>query len=303
MDMSNQVTSEHFLSQIDRLVDWAAVAPLMRAISVRVHADVPMGALKMLLLARWYGMSEEALLEACQDRLSFRRFLGLQPSDTRDDARHAEAYRRNIKQAPVEAQNLIHGIEAQLLVKGYTVKPGMSAEPEVAPTSGGALTQDDADVGETAFFPPGDLTKLGQRGGDAPAADAPVVEDNGDAASAPQPVVHSVPQPTAASPSAPVKGSIEWPWGVTTMLEERLNIGREFGFCPFAQELQPYRHLSRRHAELQVCDSGIWVRDLHSHNRTFVNDEEVPPGQAYLVDSDSRIRFGPNFVILLKLEH
>jgi pSer/pThr/pTyr-binding forkhead associated (FHA) protein len=95
---------------------------------------------------------------------------------------------------------------------------------------------------------------------------------------------------------------VEWPWGATTLVTDKLNIGREFGFCPVAHELQPYRHLSRRHAELLVSDAGIWVRDLHSHNHTFVNDEEIPPGQAYLVDTDSRIRCGPNFVVLLKLE-
>ena len=297
MDMSNNVTSEHFLSQIDRLVDWAAVAPLMRAISVRVHADVPMAALKMLLLARWYGMSEAVLLDACQDRMSFRRFLGLQPSDTRDDARHVEAYRRNIKQAALEAQNLIHAIETQLLMKGCSVKPGLSAEPEIEATSAGPMAQDSG-AGETIFFPPGDLSKLRHPGDKEPAREEPAVTAN-PALSAGA----AGPQPGAAPASAPLKARIEWPWGATTVLDERLNIGREFGFCPYAQELQPYRHLSRRHAELQACDSGIWVRDLHSHNRTFVNDEEVPPGQAYLVDSDSRIRFGPNFVVLLKFEH
>ena len=35
----------------------------------------------MLLLARWYGLAETALLEACQDRLSFRKFLGLPLED------------------------------------------------------------------------------------------------------------------------------------------------------------------------------------------------------------------------------
>ena len=293
MDMSNSVTSEHFLSQIDRLVDWAAVAPLMRAISVRVHADVPMAALKMLLLARWYGMSERALLEACHDRLSFRRFLELQPTDTRDDARNIEAYRRNIKQAPLEAQNLIHAIETQLLIKGYAVKPGMSAEPEVETTPAGAMAADEGGTSETVFFPPVDLSQLRQPDERVARGDAAAPVDT------PAPSASAAPAGTAG----PLKARIEWPWGATTMLDERLNIGREFGFCPFAQELQPYRHLSRRHAELQSCDSGIWVRDLHSHNRTFVNDEEVPPGQAYLVDSDSRIRFGPNFVALLKFEH
>lgn len=292
MDMSNHATSEHFLTQVDRLIDWAALAALMRAISVRVHADVPLAALKMLLLARWYGMSEPALLEACQDRMSFRRFLGLSLTDSRDDARHAEAFRRNVTHAPMEAQKLIHAIEAQLLAKGFTIKAGMWAEATVVPMSSDAVLKDTG-VNETTFFHPGEMAKLRQQGEGAVAENPPHLSGAGES------------QPPPGHESVPMQGVVEWPWGATTVLTERLklNIGREFGFCPFAQELQSYRHMSRRHAELMVCGAGVWVRDLNSHNHTFVNDEEVPPGQAYLVDSDSRIRFGPNLVILLKLQH
>ncbi len=295
MDMSNTARPEHFLTKIDSLIDWAALGPLMRAISVRVHADVPLAALKMLLLARWYGMSEDVLLEACHDRISFRRFLGLPVTETREDARHAEAFRRNVKQAPMEAQSLIHAIEAQLLSNGYTVKPGMWAEAEIVPVASDALPQDTG-VTATTLFPTGAMAKLRLQG------EGVVARGGGMSADNPPPSIDSD-QSTPREPEpAPVQGIIEWPWGATTVVTDGLQIGREFGFCPFAHELQPYRHMSRRHAELQVSGAGIWVRDLHSHNRTFVNDEEIPPGQAYLVDSDSRIRCGPNFVVLLKLE-
>ena len=83
-----------------------------------MRAEVPPAAVKMLLLARWYGLAETALLEACQDRLSFRRFLDLPLEDDGvGDARLAEIYRRQVTQAPVEAQNVIHAIETQLLAK------------------------------------------------------------------------------------------------------------------------------------------------------------------------------------------
>ena len=110
-------------------------------------------------------------------------------------------------------------------------------------------------------------------------------------------------QPPAECESGLVHGVIEWPWGGTTELKERLNIGRDFGFCPFARELQSYPYVSRKHAELVACVDGIWVRDLHSHNWTFVNDQEVPRGQAFLADSDASLRCGPNLVILLKLKY
>ena len=103
--------------------------------------------------------------------------------------------------------------------------------------------------------------------------------------------------------TSPIHCAIEWPWGATIELKEHLNIGRDFSFCPDAVEMQKYRHVSRKHAALEPCAAGVWVRDLHSHNGTFVNDEEVPSGQAFLVDADARLRCGPNFVIMLTLTH
>jgi hypothetical protein len=298
MDMSSNATSEHFLAQIDRLIDWAPLAPLMHAISARVHADVPLAVLKMSLIARWYGMSEAALLEACHDRISFRRFLGLPATDSNEDARLAEAFRRNVTQASMEAQHLIFAIEAQLLAKGFTIKSGMWAEAAVVPMMSTEAAVQNTRVDETALFQPGEMVKLLDQ-------DESLVARGGVKVSA-GPLRNAVSGtlvPPAERDETPVLCTIEWPWNATTELKESLNIGRELGFCPFALEIQPYRHVSRRHAELRVCSEGVWVCDLRSRNRTFVNDDEVPKGQAYLVDADSRIRFGPNFIILLKLKH
>ena len=46
----------------------------------------------------------------------------------------------------------------------------------------------------------------------------------------------------------------------------------------------------------------VKLRDLRSRNGTFVNDEELPKGQAYLVDADARVRFGPHCVVQLRLK-
>jgi len=298
MDMSSNATSEHFLVQIERLIDWAPLAPLMHAISTRVHADVPLAALKMSLIARWYGMSEAALLEACHDRISFRRFLGLPATDSHDDVRLAEAFRRNITQASLEAQQLILAVEAQLLAKGFSIKSGAWAEAAVVPVMSSEAVPQNNSSDETALFQPGEMAKLlGQdeslvaRGG-VQVAKEPL-----------QNTVSAVLEPPAQLDDTPVQCTVEWPWNATTELKDSLNIGREIGFCPVADEIQPYRHVSRRHAELRICSEGVWVCDLRSRNRTFVNDDEVPTGQAYLADTDSRVRFGPNFVILLKLKH
>ena len=295
--MSVKATSEHFLAQVDRLIDWAPLSSLIQAIGIRAGTDAPRAAAKMLLLARWYGLDEAALLLACQDRISFRRFLGLSLTDADEDARLAAAFRHQFTHEPMESQNLIHAIEAQLLANGYAIRPGMWAEATVVRI---APDREHAPAGmsETALFQPGelaDLLKYGEslfvRGG-AKVATKP-----------PYPTGPAELTPPPQRDIAPLQAVIEWPWGATTELAERINIGREVGFSHFAPELEPYLHVSRRHADMTPCPEGVWVRDLRSRNGTFVNGEELPKGQAYLVDTDARIRFGPYCVALLKLKH
>ena len=101
--------------------------------------------------------------------------------------------------------------------------------------------------------------------------------------------------------SRQVRAQIQWPWGQQSDLVDILQVGRDYAFSPFARELTPYTHVSRRHAELLVHGDGVWIRDLGSRNGTFVNNEEVPRGQAFLIDSDAIVRFGPLLAVSLKI--
>jgi hypothetical protein len=313
MDMSGAATSEHFLVQVSRLIDWPALDPVIRAIGDRIYADVPPAAVRMLLLARWYGLTEAALLEACQDRLSFRRFLDLPLDDATGDASLAEIYRREVSQAPVEAQTFIHAIESQLLTSGVFIRPGVFAEaaivriPSDAIPSGPATgtstgTGTDATevppLFETALFQPDEMADLLKHGEAAFVRGGALMATSTNPPHRPTPAELVSPE----QPAAPIQVVSEWPWGHTLELTAPLDIGREHRFCTFAPELQPYLHVSRRHAQLTPCPEGVWVRDLKSRNGTFVNDEELPKGQAYLVDSDATIRFGPHCVLQLKIK-
>ena len=333
MDTYSQATSEHFLARVARLIDWARLTDQVGAMTDKVGKDVPMASVKMLLLARWYGLDETALREACQDRISFRRFLGLPLTDTRDDARLADAYRRNVRHAPVESQNLVHAVEAQVLEGGFSIRPGVSAEAAAMPvapvsTDSGAgrvgIAEDavrnaeifdvsnaaaepdpphesvhgvDPDqLRETLLFQPGELADLLREGESA------LVRGGARAASSPYAPRAEELTPPPVREAAPLRISVEWPWGDTLELTDRLRIGRDHRFCLFANELQPYLHVSRQHAELTPCPEGVWVRDLKSRNGTFVNDDELPKGQATLVDEDAQVRFGPHCTLKVRVQ-
>ena len=295
--MSAKARSEHFLLQVERLIDWAPLVPLMQPAGGSGLAGPSPAVAKMQLLARWYAMNEAALLEACQDRMSFRRFLDLPLTDNSGDAALRDAFRRHTLQAPMDSQRLIEAIEAQLLAKGFSIKPGKWAEAIVVPAPGQSAANK-GKMAATATFQAGEIDKLIARSqGLAQPGGARGPGENLSDRTDPD-----VLQARVALDAAPVKASLEWPWGAVTRLGDRLTVGRDHRICPYAAELIKYPHISRKHAELTACPVGVWVRDLHSHNGTFVNDEQLAKGNAHLVDSDAQIRFGPYCVVQLKLE-
>ena len=289
MDMSNKPVQEHFLDRVNLQIEWAALAPQMQALSSGMGAGLPLAAVKMLLLSHWYKLGDVALTEACQDRRSFRRFLGLE-SDAAD-ADVIMAYRLLCEHTS-EAHGLIDAVDAQLKARGLAVKPGERGEVMLV-----EVTSDEPKeaASATMMFEPGEMDRMLKQS-------EPLLARAGAQVHSRPPTAFASGKPPERAAQKQVCATIEWPWGETTDVTEHLNIGRQFGFCPFAREMQQYGHVSRKHAELLVYGDGIWLRDLGSSNGTYVNDEEVPKGQAYLIDADARLRFGPNFVILLKLK-
>ena len=71
-----------FLDDIDRVIDWKPVEKLLKKHYKKVKAAdgrpayPPLPLFKMLLLQRWYDLSDPGLEEAVNDRFSFLRFTG-----------------------------------------------------------------------------------------------------------------------------------------------------------------------------------------------------------------------------------
>jgi IS5 family transposase len=70
------------------VLDWPALETVLgelRAAPVGRPGYPPLVLLRVLLLARWYGLSDPELEEAPADRLSFRRFAGCRSTAQRRD--------------------------------------------------------------------------------------------------------------------------------------------------------------------------------------------------------------------------
>ncbi len=82
------------LAEISALLDWAPFEAVLSGIHPARRGEPsypPLVMFKVMLLQRWYGLSDPAMEEALYDRLSFRRFVGLALEDETPD--HSTIFR------------------------------------------------------------------------------------------------------------------------------------------------------------------------------------------------------------------
>jgi transposase, IS5 family len=83
--------SNAFLDKMDRFIDWNHIGKLLKKkYKKTMSADgrpayPPLPMFKLLLLRRWYGLSDPGLEEALNDRISFIRFSGFSLSSSLPD--------------------------------------------------------------------------------------------------------------------------------------------------------------------------------------------------------------------------
>jgi hypothetical protein len=298
-------TAEHFIARIGALIDWGRADAPTTGDALEAGESLPLFALKLALIKHWYGLTDQEAQFQILDRTSLREFVGFAGDGGAVDVRILNELRDCAWGHHPAMADALGSIEDQLRDLGYAVRSGQVREPSLAPCteSGSRVPSSES----TMVFRPGELGRMveavtakAHAQGVQPLSGRDRAPDAGtmdmDAASG-ELATESSPAPGEAL----VRAVLEWPWGQCSELTEHLNIGRDYAFSSFARELMPYTHVSRKHAELLVYGDGVWVRDLGSRNGTYVNDEEVPKGQAYLIDADSIIRFGPMLAITLKI--
>jgi len=79
--------------------------------------------LKCVLLAKWFGLSDPQLEECLQDRLSFRRFVGLALNDATPDETTFVRFRARLREAGLE-RTLFERTTAELDRRGLLIKDG-----------------------------------------------------------------------------------------------------------------------------------------------------------------------------------
>jgi IS5 family transposase len=113
------------LDEIARLVDWAAFERLLSAIPTAKKGEPsypPLVMFKVLLLQRWYGLSDPSMEAALCDRLSFMAFAGLSLNDPTPD--HATIWRFREKLGTLSLVEPLLTEMNQLDAAGFVMKQG-----------------------------------------------------------------------------------------------------------------------------------------------------------------------------------
>jgi IS5 family transposase len=114
------------LSEIAGLIDWEPFEAALSAIHASRRGEPsypPLVMFKVLLLQRWYQLSDPALEEAMYDRLSFRRFAGLALDDDTPDHSTIFRFREQVTARELIAP-LLAELSRQLEAAGAILKQG-----------------------------------------------------------------------------------------------------------------------------------------------------------------------------------
>jgi len=139
------------LYEISRLLDWSGFERLLAVIPVAAKGEPSFPALmmfKVLLLQRWYGLSDPAMEAALFDRMSFLRFAGLSLEDTTPD--HSTIWRfreRLAKEGLIE--RLFGELERQLDGRGLLIKQGTLIDASMVTSAARRPRKEEGPVSET----------------------------------------------------------------------------------------------------------------------------------------------------------
>jgi transposase, IS5 family len=140
------------LSRLDKAVAWATlVKPIAALPEYRgpVKGENKGGRpawpaltmLKCVMLAKWFGLSDPQLEECLQDRLSFRRFVGLSLTDATPDETTFVRFRARLREAGLE-RALFEGTRAELDRRGLLVKEGALVDAMIVEQARGSKRDD-----------------------------------------------------------------------------------------------------------------------------------------------------------------
>jgi transposase, IS5 family len=139
------------LAEISKLVDWAPIEGLLSGIhraSKGEAAYPPLMMFKVVLLQRWYGLSDPAMEAALFDRMSFLSFAGLSAEDETPDHATIWRFRQRLAEDGL-IDRLFAELSRQLDRHGVTVKQGTLIDASLVSSAARRPRMEEAKVSPT----------------------------------------------------------------------------------------------------------------------------------------------------------
>ena len=141
------------LNKLDELIPWQELAQPLEGLyrngqqgGRRPWPVVMM--LKCLLLAKWFGLSDPQLEETLQDRLSFRRFVGLSLEDATPDETTFVRFRSRLREAGLIDTLFEHALD-HLKQRGVVLKTGTLVDATIIEAPRGRRRNDGSNTRDT----------------------------------------------------------------------------------------------------------------------------------------------------------
>lgn len=118
--------SDQFFQAVDQAVDWTPIEDAMKDIhssSMGRPGITPLLLFKVLLIQRWYNLSDPAAEDAVGDRKSFARFVGLPLDEPAPDYSSISRFRTELVRRGLMGP-LIDALTTQIQAKGLVLKQG-----------------------------------------------------------------------------------------------------------------------------------------------------------------------------------
>ena len=115
-----------WLDRLDTVLDWPALETIVAGIYASREGGLAYPLLtyvKLLLLQQWYGLSDEGLEAAVDDRLSFRRFAGIPLAESVPDHSSIWRFREQLARHGL-AEKLLAEVNRQLDARGLILRRG-----------------------------------------------------------------------------------------------------------------------------------------------------------------------------------
>jgi len=129
-----------FLDDVDKVVDWRPIEKFLKK-KLRRNKDAvgnpaypPLAMFKVLLLQRWYNLSDQGMDDALADRISFRRFTGMSFSYDTPDSTTICRFRNHLMERGLD-EKLFDMLSSQLEVHNLIVKQGVIVDASIVESS------------------------------------------------------------------------------------------------------------------------------------------------------------------------